>query len=634
MSNSHPLDKTITGELPPIRTIEDIREIEKIPYADRLAVHNTYECLKAGTSLDPAKAAIHFLLKGEPEEEPITVTHGQLMGRINQTANMLHDLGVGPTDVVSYMLPLVPQAYFVLFGSQAAGIVSAVNPLLETGQIVEILKAAKTKVLVALGPLPGSEIWEKAQAVRRELPGLKAVIQVMGPGDEKDGVYSFESLVEKYPADRLVSGRGIAPEDICSYFHTGGTTGLPKLAQHTHANQIYQAWAITMMLGFKADSVIPSGLPLFHVTGAIGALVQMANGGTIVLLSPAGFRNPTVIRNYWKISAKYRSSLVFAVPTVLSALIPVPVEDADLSSIGYTLTGATSVPVEVGRAMEEKLGKPLVEIYGMTEATGLTNAIPRDGGSRLGSTGLRCPYSEIKPVKLDANGKYERDCETDEIGVIAIKGPHVFPGYVQKEKDGDIFLEEGWLNSGDLGRLDRDEFLWITGRVKDLIIRGGHNIDPLVIEEALYKHPAVAIAAAVGQPDGHAGELPVAYVQPRPDVEATPQELLDFARQHIPERAANPVNLHFVDPMPMTLVGKVFKPQLRWDAARRVFSDLLAPLAADGVGVSVAVGSDATHGSLATVALTGRQGPGREAVEASVAEILAPFVLQYRLEWH
>ncbi|MEE8395701.1 MAG: acyl-CoA synthetase, partial [bacterium] len=147
-------------------------------------------------------------------------------------------------------------------------------------------------------------------------------------------------------------------------------------------------------------------------------------------------------------------------------------------------------------------------------------------------------------------------------------------------------------------------------------------------------HPGVALAAVVGQPDGYAGELPVAYVQPNQGNQAGAEEMLAFVRQHCPERAANPVALHFLAALPLTAVGKVFKPQLRWDAARRVVTELLAPLAVDGVGVSVAVGGDATHGSLATVVLTGRQGPGREAVEASVAEILAPFVLRYRLEWH
>ena len=139
--------------------------------------------------------------------------------------------------------------------------------------------------------------------------------------------------------------------------------------------------------------------------------------------------------------------------------------------------------------------------------------------------GIRIPYSRVRIVKLDADGRLERACATDEIGVVAMSGPGVFSGYVNETHNKEAFVEPGWVNSGDLGRLDEDGYLWITGRAKDLIIRGGHNIDPAPIEDVLFQHPAVALAAVVGQPDAYAGELPVGYVQLKPGATVAPDEL-------------------------------------------------------------------------------------------------------------
>ena len=139
----------------------------------------------------------------------------------------------------------------------------------------------------------------------------------------------------------------------------------------------------------------------------------------------------------------------------------------------------------------------------------------------------------------------------------------------------DAFVDGNWVNSGDLGRLDKDGFLWITGRAKDLVIRGGHNIDPAPVEEILFQHPAVGLAAVVGQPDAYAGELPVGYVQLKPGAAVVAGELEAWVRERTPERAAVPVQIFQIDPMPLTGVGKVFKPQLRWDAAKRALTKIL-----------------------------------------------------------
>jgi fatty-acyl-CoA synthase len=172
----------------------------------------------------------------------------------------------------------------------------------------------------------------------------------------------------------------------------------------------------------------------------------------------------------------------------------------------------------------------------------------------------------MRVVVLDNAGRCLRMADVDEIGTIAIKGPNVFAGYLDPRHNSDLWIDiEGsrWLNTGDLGRQDADGYFWLAGRRKELIIRGGHNIDPKLIEDALHKHPAVAMVAAVGSPDAYAGEVPVAYVQPKPGMAFSDHELLKFAETHIPERAAIPKQVRIMPSLPLTGVGKIFKPALQ-----------------------------------------------------------------------
>ena len=266
----------------------------------------------------------------------------------------------------------------------------------------------------------------------------------------------------------------------------------------------------------------------------------------------------------------------------------------------------------------------------MTETTSFVTMLPRNGPPAVGSAGIVVPHCKVKTAILDDAGNVLRDCAVDEIGVVLMGGPGVTPGYVQTQYNAGALLADGWLNSGDLGRFDSAGLLWLTGRAKDLIIRGGHNIDPAVIEETLHQHPSVELAAAVGKPDAYAGELPIAYVQLKPGAEASVEELQAFARERIPERAANPVNLFLLDVMPQTAVGKIFKPALRWDAIERVFSELLAPAAAAaGAEIAVAAGVSDVHGTLVTVDLTIDK--NKKDFIKKIYEILSPFTINYEI---
>jgi fatty-acyl-CoA synthase len=189
MAGIHLLDRVIGQEYPDLADDAEVRAFEKVPYADRIAAQSTYDAIKCGAAHNPDAPAIQFLANADPADQPLVISYRDFIGRVTQAANMFHALGVGPDDVVSFLLPLLPDAFVTLFGAEAAGIANPVNPLLEPHQIAEILEAAHTKVLVTLGPMPGTDIWQKVEQVRRHLKHLKAIVQ-MGPGDAAAGIHS------------------------------------------------------------------------------------------------------------------------------------------------------------------------------------------------------------------------------------------------------------------------------------------------------------------------------------------------------------------------------------------------------------------------------------------------------------
>jgi fatty-acyl-CoA synthase len=615
-----------------IRNLADVRALETIPLEQRIGVDSTYELIGQSASLRAGQVALVFLPDGRLDAAPVEISYEQLFGRITQTANLLHDLGVGPTDVVSYLLPNRPETEYVLWGAEAAGIVAPVNHLLEPPQIVGLLNAIGTKVLVAQGPVGTSELWAKAMAVRHRVPTLRAIVQVGGAATDAAGVYHFESWLGRYPTDRLQSGRRIARQDVAAYFHTGGTTGLPKIAPHTHWNTIAQIWQNCVAYGIEPDEVMLLGMPLYHTVAALfNSLCVFARGGKVIMLGAGGYRTPGVVSNLWRIVERFRATQFSAVPTIVARLCDVPLDGADVSSVRNVGVGAAALPVEVARRFRERTGLRTLEGYGLTEATQGCAVNPRDGERRPGSAGIPRPYADLKIVRLDANGAYLGDCPSGEVGVIVTRGPNVFSGYLQPQFNDGLWIAHGWLITGDLGRIDEDGYLWVTGRAKDVIIRGGHNIDAAVIEEPLHRHPAVALCAAVGKPDADAGELPVAYVSLQPQAAATADELLAFARAQIAERAAVPKEIFIVRELPLTGVGKVHKAPLRMDAARRALQGALGVLADEGISADVELHATHQQEMLATVRVHTGRAEGWAAAEARVREVLGRFSVAFEI---
>ena len=627
---------------PLIRTLQDIQQIESTPLSDRGLPESTFDLIRRTAQASPHAPALSFILQGTAEEAPLRLNYTELLGKITQTANAFHRLGLRPGKAVSFLLPNLPQTHYTIWGGEAAGIVNAINPLLDAEHIAELIHASDSELLVTLAPFPGTDLWDKVNALRDQLPELKAILCVdmanllpepqrsalkAQRGPLPEGVLDFDETIAACPADHLESGRVIAADDIASYFHTGGTTGTPKLAPHSHGNEVAMAYSMNLVTRFGAGDVTLCGLPLFHVNGVIvTGLAAFIGGAEVLLATPQGYRNTTLIGNFWKVIERHKVSFFSGVPTIYAGLLQIPSEGHDLSSLKYALCGAAPMPVELIRQFEAKTGLTLLEGYGLTEGTCGSCANPPAGERRPGSIGLPMPYCEVRIKVLDEQGQYLREAAPNEIGNLCIRGATVFKGYLQASKNAGIWVDGDWFNTGDLGRVDTDGYIWLTGRSKDLIIRGGHNIDPQMIEEALHKHPAVAMAAAVGKPDEKAGELPVVYVQLKPGAQASEVELLEHAAAHIPERAAVPKDAWIIDAIPLTAVGKTFKPALRFDAIARVYQAAIDEL---HPAVRVEVLSDDRAGQLAHIHLPNQD----QALAASIGERLSGYAVGHRIHF-
>ncbi|PMY68868.1 MULTISPECIES: acyl-CoA synthetase [Pseudomonas] len=621
--------------------LSDIQALEQQqPLAQRNLPASTYELLQRSASRFGERTALTFLPQGSIQDQPWNISYAELFAQVTRTANALHRLGIRPGKAVSFLLPNLPQTHYVIWGGEAAGIVNAINPLLEPAHIAELVRASRTTVLVTLAPFPGTDLWQKVANLRERLPELEAIVTIdlanLLPEPQRSAIQSqrpampedvldFDSLLAACPADHLESGRAIQPDDIASYFHTGGTTGTPKLAPHSHLNEVAMAEIISLHGDYDSSDVLLCGLPLFHVNGVmVTGLSAFHRGARVLLAGPQGYRNPTLIKDFWQLVERYRVSCFSGVPTIYAALLQVPNDGIDVSSLRFAVCGAAPMPVELIRQFEARSGLKIIEGYGLTEGTCATSCNPQDGERRPGSIGLRLPYCEVKIAVLDNDGHYLRDAATDEPGNVCLRGPTVFKGYLQADKNQGLWLDGGWFNTGDLGRIDRDGYIWLTGRSKDLIIRGGHNIDPQMIEEALHRHPAVAMAAAVGKPDIKAGELPVVYVQLKAGASAAPAELLEHAARHIHERAALPKDVWLLEQIPLTAVGKTFKPALRLDAIRRVFEDEVRQVAE---GIRVEAVSDDRHGQRVDIHVPGLDATRRAALE----QRLSSYAVRYQL---
>jgi fatty-acyl-CoA synthase len=612
----------------------DLAAIEAVPLAERGLPGTTYELLIRAADLWPDRVALTVLPDGDRWQLSSDRTFAELLADVHRYANVLHALGVRRPDGVALLAPNCDELITATLAAELAGIAVPINSGLSREHIAELLRRSGARVLLAAGPDLAPEVWDLARDLALEA-GIEALLALhptggsaaeaeLAPVDDVR-VGHLSALATGQPPEAFV-GEAPTTTDLAALFHTGGTTGTPKLAAHTHANEVTDAWMIAVLGVLDSESVAFAALPLFHVNALVVTLLApLFKGQRAVWAGPLGYRDPKLFANFWKVVERYRISFMSGVPTIYAVLADCPV-DADISSLRFALVGASPLPTAVRERFESVTGVPLLEGYGLTEAT-CASARSFVDHPVPGSVGQRLPYQQVKAIRVNDDGEWT-DLPTGEVGVLAIGGPTVFPGYVvERGPAGPVLnglgkLREGWLDTGDLAWVDQDGFVHLAGRAKDLIIRGGHNIDPAVIENALMSHPAVAAVQAVGRPDARAGEVPVAFVTLAPGANATPEELRGWASERVPEQAAAPKAVTVLDALPVTPVGKHFKPALRAEATRAAVADAIASMpAVTGVRGELEDGAVVAIVSLA---------PGAD--ETSVKEALDRFAITWRLE--
>ncbi|MGD9865410.1 MAG: acyl-CoA synthetase [Pseudodonghicola sp.] len=616
--------------------MEDRLAIEnEMPWDQRDLPKTLYHMLAGTAHKYPHNRAVSYQLLSGPKDRAETLTWTELLAQTCQAANLFRSLGIHETDVVACILPNCNETLLTILGGAIAGIVNPINPLLEPEQIASILRETNAKVVVTLKPFPKTDIAQKVVEAVRHAPHVNTVLEVdlnryltppkswivplMRPKLEGKAMVAhadyldFRAELKKQPTQLAFEDGGV--DRVAFYFHTGGTTGMPKVAQHKYSGAIYNGWIGHTLLFTEQDNIM-CPLPLFHVFAChVIVMASLASGAHVVFPTPAGYRGDGVFDNFWKLIERWKISFIITVPTAISAKMQRPV-DADISTVKTAFSGSAPLPVELFKRFEQTTGVNVVEGYGLTEATCLVSCNPVDGVKKIGSIGIPFPYSDVRIMKGTPEGP--KECGTDEIGEICVSTPGVYAGhtYTEADKNADLFYFDKYLRTGDLGRIDADGYVWITGRAKDLIIRGGHNIDPAEIEEALLGHEQVAFAGAIGQPDPYSGEVPCAYVELVEGATVSEEELMDYCKIHVHERAARPKFVGILPELPKTAVGKVFKPDLRRMAITRVYD---AALEAAGVQARVdSVIDDKTRGLVAQLRRNG-------ADAADVAHVLGNF---------
>lgn len=608
----------------------DLPAIEAVPLGSRPLPASTYDALRRTARTDPDRVAVVALADGRRWRSPAQLTYRELLAKVTSYANALRAAGVTRRDGVALISPNVLELIPALLAAEAAAIAVPVNPALGRDTIAALLRRAGVTALVAAGPAVDARVWALAQGLAAELGtplfALRPTLPAASTDTADTAVTHLDDLAGTARSDRLVGGDP-APGDLAAFFHTGGTTGTPKLAAHTHRMQVVDAWAVAAISVLSADSTVLAALPLFHVNAlVVTTLAPILRGMRAVWAGPLGYRDGELVTNFWRIVQHHAVTAMSAVPSVYDTLSRIPV-DADIASLRLPIVGAAPLPAAVREAWLAHTGVALCEGYGLTEATCAT-ARSFPGHQRPGSVGQRLPYQRVAAVDIDPVSGRWRFLPPGQRGSLAINGPTVFPGYVVGRDAGGPVLDtagrvmDGWLDTGDLGSVCDDGFVTLTGRAKDIIIRGGHNIDPAEVEEVLRRHPAVVDAGVVGRPDQHSGEVPVAFVVVR-DGPVDAEQIRRWTAERVPERAAAPKAVTVLPALPVTAVGKPYKPALRVLATSH---ELAGRLAAIGYRVPDDDWCDQHEGQI-VVALPP---PPEATLRAAVSDLLDRYPLAWR----
>ncbi|MFI6937129.1 long-chain fatty acid--CoA ligase [Streptomyces sp. NPDC050287] len=466
-----------------------------------------------------------------------TVDYAELDELSARAAAMLRAEGVRTGDRVALMLPNVPEFVVLYYGILRAGaVVVPMNPLLKAGETEYHLRDSGAVLLFEWHLAPGEGAQGAATAGARHLPVEPAAFGAL--------------LAGHAPRPEAAA---VSEDDVAVLLYTSGTTGRPKGAALTHAGLRHNTeTTVADVEQLTPDDVIVGCLPLFHIFGQTCAMNAAVHGGATLVLVPR-FDPQTVLDTI----ARDRATLFQGVPTMYAALLGHPgAERADTSSLRRCLSGGAALPVELLHTFEQTFDCVILEGYGLSETSPVVSFNHPDRPPKPGSIGT--PVRDVEVRLLDEGGK---EVGPGEVGEIVVRGPILMKGYWNRPEDTAAAIPDGWLRTGDLARQDDDGYLYIVDRKKDLIIRGGYNVYPREIEEVLYEHPAVALAAVLGVPDERLGEEVAAAVVLHPGALATAEELREFTKQHV-AAYKYPRHVWLMDALPMGPSGKILKRRI------------------------------------------------------------------------
>lgn len=535
-----------------------------------------YRLLEDSVDTYPNHIALNFFGK--------RISFNELGTMVNHAAKGLEQVGVAKGKKVGLLLPNCPHFVIMYYAIlKVGGTVVNFNPLSAMKEIREQVIDSNTSIVVTLDL---KELFPKAQELLNStnlehiivgklqdyLPFPKNLLfpilkrKDIFPVPTGRKIIAMENLLEN---DGVMVPPDIDPmEDIALLQYTGGTTGTPKGAVLTHANLYANTlqscmWFSKMKSG---EEVLLAVLPFFHCF-AMTALMNLGiQKGAEIVIHPR-----FVLEDLLKDIPKHKVTVLAGVPPIFNAINNYRhLDKYDFSSLKICVSGGAPLPREVRLAFEAIMKCPLAEGYGLTEASPVVTVNPfllqgnaenkETKKGELGSAGLPLPNTVITIRDKD---KTKKELPLGEIGEICIQGPQVMKSYYNKPEETALVLTEGVLRTGDLGYLDEKGFLYIVDRLKEMIISNGYNVYPRTVEEALYQYPSIEEAAVLGKPDIQRGEIVVAYIKLKDDIEEIGKDVIrSFLKQHLSAYEI-PREIHFVDSMPKTLIGKICKKDLK-----------------------------------------------------------------------
>ena len=619
--------------------LNDIKEIEKHPLSKWVQHENFADRIDiALSSRDPQDTAIYFVPNGDVQAKAVEVSFETLRQWIQKTAQLILSNSKHEKPVIAVLMPAIPEIYPAILGAMQVGTVFPINWMLEPQHLLQLLIESQSTHVITLGPTPGFRIWETFQSIQDQLPKDLGIWTIPGVDGTRIASNDWKTQIDALPTLHNHTPAWHPGEAIGAYIHSGGTTGVPKIVKITHRNMSFRHWTLHVAYKGKPGEIIFHDTPLFHVGGLLGrCLPALASGASVLIPSLLGARDKSYIANYWKFVEKYKLTRLSGVPTTLAVLSKSPPVGVDLSSLKpYFVTGSTAMPIAVREEFERVCGVRVLNSYGMTENASSMAIDPCDGPSKEGSSGMRLPYTELRAVELDEHQKVIKQYGPHEIGMLVIRSPGLTPGYLNPEHNAKSWTQDGWFITGDLGRIDEDGYVFVTGRLKDVIIRGGHNIDPGLIEEPLAQSQDVLLVAAIGKPDAYAGELPIAYVQLTQGSKATSADLLQFLEPRISERAAIPKEIHILEKMPLTDIGKPMKVKLREMTMVREFTRLIEDVFINlkthhQDPLEVIISTDTARGTLIQIKLGRVDLSMQDAIHTQIHQLMGQFAYAYEI---